>query len=266
MRVTIWNSLVVALIVCFGTVQLSASIAVLTDTEKKVENIKYNHMFSMGKPDKEGYYNCFKIHTLEPVSKLNLLHQSEMMMSDFIVDSVEAAEFFREITSDDANGSGCPRYNRKMSTLNIDEKITYTNANIICIKRDTVSYGAGAAHTLERVEHFVYDRNSGMRLGWNDLFKDGSIDAYVLERVTRELASQRYLDFVAKHQSVQVDRVLMYFKDKGHFTVVPEGLKIQYNEYEIASYSEGQPSLIIPKEVLKKYMVPKMYEMCFSKE
>ena len=249
---------------CYGAVQLSANIAIPTDRERKVDNIKYNLMFSMGKPDKEGYFNCFKIHTLEPVSKLNLLHQPEMMMSDFIVDSVEAAEFFREITPNDANGSGCPSYNRKMSTLSIDEKITYTNANIICIKRDTVSYGAGAAHSIEKVEHFVYDRNNGMRLGWNDLFKDEGIDTYVLERVTKELASQRYLDFVAKHQSVQVDKVLMYFKDKGHFTIVSEGLKIQYNEYEIASYSEGQPSLIIPKEVLKKYMVPKMYEMCFS--
>ena len=266
MRVTTWNNLVVALIVCFGGVQLSANIDVLTEEERKVANIKYTHMFSLSKLDEEGYFSCRTTRTLETDSKLNLLHQPDLVMSDIIVDSVDAAKFFRENTPNDANGSGCPKYDRKMSTYSIDEKISYINDHIICVIRDTNTYAAGTAHGIESVEHFVYDRNNGMRLGWNDLFKDESIDTYILKRVINELAAERYLDFIVKEHAVQIDSVLMYFKKKGHFTVVPKGLKIQYNEYEIASYSAGQPSLTIPKEVLKKYMVPKMYAMCFSEE
>ena len=35
-------------------------------------------------------------------------------------------------------------------------------------------------------------------------------------------------------------------------------------KYEINSGSEGLPFIIIPRESLKQYVVPKMYEICFA--
>ena len=219
-----------------------------------------------------GYYDCNHIYAIDPVSKLNILHRPDFMMNDFITDSIQILPLPNEGVVMESNLSLCGEGGMKMGVSSQRENIEFINNDIVSIESNSYFYGAGAAHGHNKVYHFIYGRENGMKLGWDDLFKDKSIEKYILDRVMKELVSEIYLEFVRNDDNRLVQKVhaigfktvLMNFKKSGYFTILNEGLKVQYNENEIASYAAGEPSLIVPKKILKKYMYPKIYDMCFS--
>lgn len=212
------------------------------------------------------------MYAIDPVSKLNILHRPDSMMNDFITDSIQMSPLPNEGVIMESNLSLCGEGGMKMTVSSQRENIEFINNDIVSIESNSYFYGAGAMHGHNKVYHFIYERENGMRLAWDDLFKDKSIDKYILDRVVKELASETYLEFVRndensfvqKFHGIDFKSVLMNFKKSGYFTILNEGLKVQYNAYEIASYTAGEPSLIVPKKILKKYMYPKIYDMCFS--
>ncbi len=235
------------------------------------KNIKFNHIAYTTHPNKEGYYDCHNIYTIDPLSKLNILHNSDFMMNDFLTDSAVLPELSNPSIVRESNLSICQGYNWKMSVYSRQEKIEFINTDIVSIEQNNYFFAAGTLHGHSKVEHFIYERNHGMKLGWDELFKDKRIEKYILDRVKKELASSGYMGlknnnikkFIQSSFNIDSHNVLMNFKKSGYFAIVKEGLKVQYNEYEITSYVDGAPSLIVPKKVLKDYMSEKIYNMCF---
>ena len=236
------------------------------------KNIKFNHIVYTTHPDKEGYHDCNHIYAIDPMSKLNILHRSDFMMNDFITDSIQLPQLPNDNIVMESNLSLCRSYKEKMSVSNQTETIEFINDAIVSIESNNYFFGYGAAHGHNKVQHYVYERKYGMKLGWDDLFKDKQIEKYILDRVVKELASKGYLEliskksysYIRKFHKLDPETALMNFKKSGYFSIVNEGLKIQYNAYEIAPYAAGAPSLIVPKKILKDFMSKKVYNMCFS--
>ncbi len=248
----------------------NANITIEENGHRK--NIKFNHIVYTTHADQDGYYDCHHIYTIDPMSKLKILHRSDFMMNNFMMDSMQLPQLSNDNIVMESNLSLCRGYEPNMSVYSKRENIEFINNDIVCIETNNYFYGAGAAHGHSRVEHFIYERKNGMKLGWDDLFKDKRIEKYILDRVVNELASREYLknisknnySFIREFYGIDPKTVLMNFKESGYFTIVNEGLKVQYNAYDIAPYVAGQPSLIVPKKILKDYMSKKVYDMCFS--
>ena len=139
------------------------------------------------------------------------------------------------------------------------EKVIYLTENIITIKVYQDQHGIGAAHGNRNITYTVYDREYGMRLDWESLFgKYGEFDKYIIQRVMKEIANLSFLE------SFNSKKAVSNFRLPGRFAIIDEGLLIRYRKYEINAGAAGLPFIIITKEILKQYMTPKMYEMCFA--
>lgn len=113
----------------------------------------------------------------------------------------------------------------------------------------TESY-TGGAHPNHTIETLVFNRETGKRLSLGDVFKPKSNYLSALSRKSREqfadLADQ---DFVVNGTTPDPE----HFKN---FVLLPEGLKIYFNEYQVAPYVFGSQEVIIPFSQLSTLLQP----------
>jgi len=88
--------------------------------------------------------------------------------------------------------------------------------------------------------------------------KNQKFDDYLLKCAKKEIANEDFLEMP------ETQNALKNFFHTGYFAIVDEGLLIQYRKYDIAPGSDGNPSLIVPKNILKEFMGKDIYEFCFS--
>lgn len=235
--------------------------------------IQFDHIVTTTKPDEHGYKDCNHLYIIDPLSKMSILQESSIPLNDFTADSVSPPQRSNKDLYFESNLSLCDTFDYNTSIYSTTEDVRHINNYIVSIESTKYFYGAGAAHGHTTIHHYVYDREYGMRLNWKDLFKDEMIEKYILNRVINELASKEYLEFTRTRgknsfvfalHNIDHDTVLMNFKKNGNFSILKEGLLVQYNQYEIGPYSLGAPSLIIPPDILKEYMYEEVYKMCFS--
>ena len=238
------------------------------------KEIKFLHIAYTTPKNKFGFNGCHHIYSIDIASRLALLTNTKNMMNDFMDDALFLSSNSKTKQHFEQNLSICKELeSMKTSILDVSEEIEFINKKIISIKALTYMYGAGAAHGNIEIHHKTYSRKTGMTLDWDVLFKDSSIDKYVLDRVMNELVDKEYLAYIEKNSEanmmlnaigVNTKSTVMHFRKVNYFSIVKEGLKIQYNPYDIAPFAAGSPSLVIHKEMLKPYMSKKMYEMCFG--
>ncbi len=206
--------------------------------------------------------SCEEYTYIVPLQRLKLITHKNAYFADILSDVINIP-----IVAQDIIVKPFP-YQKQCEIQGIDtsiytytENILYLNSEVLTIHVFQYSYGAGAAHGNGHASHYIYGREYGMSIAWEDLFeKDESFDRYVLDRVVKELASEEFItDFKSGDQ-------LFNFRKSGYFGINSEGLVIQYGKYEITPGASGLPSLTVPKEVLKKYMHPKMYDKCFTRQ
>ena len=146
-----------------------------------------------------------------------------------------------------------------VSEFTYREKLSYLNEDIVTIEVFQYEYGAGAAHGNRNMSHYTYNREYGMWIDWENLFGlNEAFDRYVLNRVLKEIADEDFITYF------KVSDQLFNFRTSGYFSIINEGLLIQYGKYEITPGSSGLPSMVVPKEVLKQHMTTEMYEKCFT--
>jgi len=201
--------------------------------------------------------SCESYSYITPEERFKLLRKKNFMLGDMLSESLTISSVAPEYLVD-TNVKECKIEGTDVSEYTYKEELEYLGDNIVTIEVFQYAYGAGAAHGNGHISHYIYDRDYGMEINWEDLFgKDDAFTLYVLKRVVKELANEEFLDYFKSKEK------LLNFMDPGYFAITDKGLLIQFGKYEIAPGASGLPSLVVPKEVLKKYMSREMYQKCF---
>lgn len=201
--------------------------------------------------------SCEAYSYITPQQRLKLLKHNDFMLGDILSESFSLSIVNPEYLVD-TNLTECNEQGMKTSEYIYRENLEYLGENVITIGVFQYVYGAGAAHGNGHMSHYIYDREYGMEIDWNNLFGDSEeFDLYVLKRVVKEIADEDFISYF------KVREPLLNFRKPGYFAITDEGLLIQYGKYEITPGASGLPSLTIPKEVLKQYMTKEMYGKCF---
>ncbi len=204
--------------------------------------------------------NCEKYSFIPAMQRVQYLHHAEFLLGDLLSDTL-AIPTVEEGYLSGSYASRCEEFDMDISRYEYEEELEYLSDDVITIQVFQYQYGAGAAHGNGHSSHYVYERDYGMELDWENLFaRDDAFDLYIIRRVVKEIAEKEFLDYFKAREQI------LNYRHPGYFGIEKEGLVIQYGKYEIASGAAGFPSLTIPKKVLKKYMKPGMYEKCFGKE
>ncbi len=204
--------------------------------------------------------SCEEYHYISSMQRLKLLKENNFLLGDILSDSLSISS----VDPDDlieTDLKECNVQDMEVSEYTYREKIDYLNENIVMIEVSQYSYGAGAAHGNGNMSRYIYDREYGMRLDWENLFgQNEAFDKYVLNRVVKEIADEDFITYFKASEQ------LFNFRTPGYFAISDQGLLIQYGKYEITPGASGLPSIVVPKEILKQYMTKKMYEKCFNSE
>ena len=210
---------------------------------------------------KEEYgQSCEKYSYISPVERLNLIKKKNFMLGDIVSESFSISKVDTKFLVD-TNQTECREQTRDTSEYTYKEDLEYLGENIVTLEVSQYIYYAGAAHGNVYISHYVYDREYGMEINWKDLFgKNDAFELYVLNRVVKELASEKFI------RKFKTSGHLLNFMKPGYFAITDKGLLIQYEKYEITSGGSGLPSLVVPKEVLKQYMNQDIYGKYFLTE
>ena len=128
---------------------------------------------------KSGINGCHHVYAIDIASRIALLPDSTNMMNDFLSDTIFLSSEPKTKQYFDTNLSKCEGMGINTSVLDISEKIEFINKNIITVKTLLYTYGAGAAHGNTEIHHEIYSRKTGMKLNWDILFSDKSIEKYI---------------------------------------------------------------------------------------
>ena len=225
--------------------------------EDKAENSTNQTLLRYIDTKKEYGKTCEEYSYIDPEERFKLLNQTDFMLGDILNDSLSISDVDRDQLVE-TNLTKCNTQDMYVSEYIYRESLEYLSENIITIEVFQYAYGAGAAHGNGHRSHYIYDREYGMKLNWETLFgKSESLDLYVLERVIKEIADKKFIDYF------NVTDALLNFRKEGYFAITEQGLFIQYGKYEIASGASGLPSLMVPKYLLENYMTKEMYRKCF---
>ena len=203
---------------------------------------------------------CEEYSYITAEERLKFIKHPDFMLGDIISESLTISAVAPEYLVD-SNLTECRIEGVDVSEYKYREDLEYMGENMVTLKVFQYAYGAGAAHGNGHISHYIYDRDYGMEIHWQDLFgQNDAFELYVLNRVIEELASEDFIgDFKTSSE-------LLNFKKPGYFAITEKGLLIQYGKYEITPGASGLPSLLVSKETLKQYMSPKMYGKCFLTE
>ncbi len=250
--IKIFSLLLVAYSFTLGTNSYANNII----EKNRVINVKTQKLLRFTDTKEEYGRFCEEYSYISSLQRLKLVKKN-FLLGDILSDSLSIPS----INTDQlvaTNLTECNLQEIDVSEFTYREKLSYLNENIVTIEVYQYEYGAGTAHGNGNISHYMYNREYGMRIDWENLFGQNKVfDEYVLNRVLKEIADEDFITYF------KVSDQLFNFRTSGYFAIINEGLLIQYGKYEITPGSSGLPSIVVPKEVLKQYMSKKMYEKCF---
>ena len=138
----------------------------------------------------------------------------------------------------------------------VDESISYINKNIIVLKREEYDY-SGGAHGDYYSSYYTFDRNTGKEVKWSDLFgekKDVLFD-FIVKKLREIVVWENYTKLSDKE----------LYKIARNWHITKNGIVFKFSLYEIAPYADGEPSFLIPLNVLKQAMSKEKLKYYFAK-
>jgi len=136
----------------------------------------------------------------------------------------------------------------------IDGKVIYEDGNIITILMNSYSF-TGGAHGYASTAYLNFDKKQGAELDNWDLFDD-------LEGFEKYAEAKfREQEKIPEDGNIN-DTGFMFESDSFHLPnnigYTPDGLKLIYNQYEVASYADGPIELILPYNEVNRYLKQKV--------
>ncbi|MDX1660242.1 MAG: RsiV family protein [Gemmatimonadota bacterium] len=116
--------------------------------------------------------------------------------------------------------------------------------SILNVEAAASTYGTGAAHPNHHTWTLVWDLESGIELGLADLFEPGSgwIDTLSVRAVTmlcRDLGEGCDDEWIRSGAGPREENFSAW-------TVVPDGLRVVFDPYQVASYAAGPQVVVVP--------------------
>jgi len=254
-----FKQLFILTIVCLSFIETTVHAKTTIKKENKL-TIPKQQILRLIDTKREYGRSCEEYSYITPEQRFKFIKKKNFMLGDILSESLSLSHVEPEFLVD-TNLTECKLEGIDVNEYTYREDLEYLGENIVTLEVSQYMYGAGAAHGNGHISHYMYDREYGMEINWEDLFgKNEAFELYVLNRVVNELASE---DFIGNFKT---SGRLLNFMKLGYFAITDEGLLIQYGKYEITPGASGLPSLVVPKKVLKQYMSLEMYGKCFLTE
>ncbi|MFD2720257.1 RsiV family protein [Hymenobacter monticola] len=116
-------------------------------------------------------------------------------------------------------------------------------------------YYSGGAHGGHRIEHQVYDLNTGEFLSISDLLRPGA-ERVLCHLLTRHLATEQSFPADALRQTADYPGVTFAPLPASGFGLEEKGLVFQYGDYEIGGYADAINPMTIPWAELLPLLSP----------
>ncbi|MDF0707124.1 DUF3298 and DUF4163 domain-containing protein [Flagellimonas okinawensis] len=136
----------------------------------------------------------------------------------------------------------------------IDGDVIYEDENIITIKLNSYSF-TGGAHGYASTSYLNFDKRQGVELeNWQlfddvDGFEDFAETKFRIQEKIPQDANINATGFMFNGDSFHLPNNIGYTSD---------GLKLIYNQYEVASYADGPIELILPYNEINLYLKRKV--------
>ena len=132
----------------------------------------------------------------------------------------------------------------------INAEVSYEDQQMITIKLDTYLF-TGGAHGYGATRFLNFNKNKGTEIeGW-ELFIDKEDFKRFAENKFRK-QEKIPQDMSINSTGYMFEKDSFYLPENIGFT--QEGVKLLYNQYEVASYADGPIELILPYKEVNKYL------------
>ncbi|VAW10855.1 hypothetical protein MNBD_BACTEROID03-1813 [hydrothermal vent metagenome] len=138
--------------------------------------------------------------------------------------------------------------------VKIDGKIVFENASVLTIELNSYLF-TGGAHGYTSKQYLNFDKNKGVELENWQLFKSKADFQHFAEAMFR-LQEKIPQDKPINYTGFMFEKDSFYLPENIGFT--KEGIKLRYNQYEVASYADGTIELTLPYKDVKKYLSTKI--------
>ncbi len=136
----------------------------------------------------------------------------------------------------------------------IDGEVAYEDEKIVTIQLKTYIF-TGGAHGYTPTRFLNFDKKKGLELENWELFKD--LDAFMRFAETKFRVQEHVpLEKSINSTGFMFDDNNFYLSENIGFT--NEGLKLYYDQYEVASYADGPIVLNLPYKEIADYMTYKV--------
>jgi len=136
----------------------------------------------------------------------------------------------------------------------IKAEVSFENRRVLSIRIDSYLF-TGGAHGYTATHFLNFDIEKGEEIDTQSLFKDLLAFRSYAETKFRE---QEDIPKEAPINSTGFMFELDSFYLPENIGLTPKGILLLYNQYEVASYADGQIQLIIPFKEARKFVTPAM--------
>jgi hypothetical protein len=134
--------------------------------------------------------------------------------------------------------------------LELTYRVYYSNRQIISIRLTHRVMAAGQMHPINYYETINYDLKNNRQLREKDVFRRGYLK--VFSSYARKELIEKYglgLDWWVTKGT------LPQHYNFANWNIVPDGILLSFEDYQVSSHSFGQPEFIVPFSVLKKMLL-----------
>lgn len=136
----------------------------------------------------------------------------------------------------------------------IKAEVSFENRRVLSVRLDSYLF-TGGAHGYTSTNFLNFDIQKGEKINTQELFKDLLAFKSYAESKFRE---QEDIPEEAPINSTGFMFELDSFYLPENIGLTPKGILLLYNQYEVASYADGQIQLTIPFREAKQYIAPGM--------
>lgn len=126
--------------------------------------------------------------------------------------------------------------------------------SVLNVEATVSTYGSGAAHPNHHTWTLVWDLEAGAELELGDLFRDGSawldtLSQRAMKTLQRELVDMSDDEWIRGGAGPELDNFSAW-------TVVPDGIRIVFDPYQVAAYAAGPQVVVVPWASLGSVLDP----------
>lgn len=142
----------------------------------------------------------------------------------------------RQLLQEAVNGEDCEEESESI-------QVDFNDYGLLVITTMRENYSLGMAHPAHDISQQVHDLRSGHQLTRKAIFRPGTETA-LSRLIMQHLREDEHIMAGDLISPADADSTLVSLPGQ-EFGVVPGGLEFQYNDYEIAAYVYGPPSVVI---------------------